>query len=236
MSQSDILGLILSYIYAFGLLLIVEFIGKKLNWEQHFTRKIIHIGAGMWVWGILYFFDAWYYGIIPFATFIILNYVFYRKETFKAMDKSDSTPGTVYFAISITILFLLFWRTDSANDQGVIAVAAVMAMTWGDAMASILGRKFGKHHYKYFGHSRSVEGSVAMFFFSATVIALSLYSIPGSILSPLTTGFTLSGIIIFSLVPAAAATFAEAVSPAGTDNLSVPLLTGLVLWAMMVLL
>ena len=46
MSNGDILGLILSYVYAFGLLIIVETIGKKLSWEQDLTRKIIHIGEG----------------------------------------------------------------------------------------------------------------------------------------------------------------------------------------------
>ncbi len=48
MTAGDIWGLVLSYVYAFSLLLIVEFIGKKLDWSQFFTRKIIHIGAGLW--------------------------------------------------------------------------------------------------------------------------------------------------------------------------------------------
>ena len=85
MSQGDIIGLILSYIYAFGLLLIVEALGRQLSWPQHLTRKVIHIGAGMWTWGILYFFDHWYFGVIPFATFIVMNYVFYRRQTFQQM-------------------------------------------------------------------------------------------------------------------------------------------------------
>ena len=108
MSQGDIIGLILSYIYAFGLLLIVEALGRQLSWPQHLTRKVIHIGAGMWTWGILYFFDHWYFGVIPFATFIVMNYVFYRRQTFQQMDDEASSPGTVYFAFSITVLFILF--------------------------------------------------------------------------------------------------------------------------------
>ncbi len=111
MTTYDIIGLILSYLYAFGLLFIVEGIGKWRGWPQFVTRKLIHIGAGMWIWGILALFDHWIYGVIPFATFIVLNYVFYRQQTFKAMDTEKATPGTVYFAISITILFTLLWRT-----------------------------------------------------------------------------------------------------------------------------
>ncbi len=229
MTRGDIIGLVLSYVYAFGMLLGVEALGKALKWPQHFTRKIIHMGAGLWIWGILYFFDHWYFGIIPFATFIILNYVFYRQQTFKQMDTEESSPGTIYFAVSITILTAALWRTGGAIDRVPYAVAAVMAMTIGDAMASILGRRFGKHHYTTFGHTRSWEGSAAMVIFSFLVIFLVLRFVPGSALSPNSFVLGPKSVLILSVVGSLIATAAEGLSPAGTDNLSVPLLTGLVL-------
>ncbi|HNY93016.1 MAG TPA: phosphatidate cytidylyltransferase, partial [bacterium] len=82
MSRLEIIGLIVSYVYAFSLMTIVEAAGKRLRWPQDLSRKIIHIGAGMWVWGILWFFDELRWGIIPFATFILLNYIFYKRQTF----------------------------------------------------------------------------------------------------------------------------------------------------------
>lgn len=229
MTQGDIIGLILSYIYAFGMLFGVEAIGKALKWLQSFTRKIIHIGAGLWVWGILYFFDHWYFGIIPFATFIVLNYLFYRQQTFKSMDTEQSTPGTVYFAASITILYSLLWRTGGEIDRAPIATAAVMAMTWGDAMASIVGTRWGRHKYTVFGHTRSWEGSAAMAAFTLLVIVGTLAFLPGSALSP-NSAVPTTMLIVMSVVGTLVATTAEALSPAGTDNLSVPLVTGLALW------
>jgi len=101
----------------------------------------------MWVWGILALFDTWQIGLIPFGTFIILNYVFYRFTIFQAMDSEESTPGTVYFAFSITLLFALFWRSDGQPDRAVIATGAVMAMTWGDTLASIVGGRWGRRGY-----------------------------------------------------------------------------------------
>lgn len=230
MTRGDIIGLVASYVYAFGLLLVVEAIGKALRWNPSFTRKIIHIGAGMWVWGILALFDHWVYGIIPFATFILLNYVFYRQQTFKQMDAEDATPGTVYFAIAITILFSLLWRTEGQIDRAPIAAAAVMAMTWGDALASIAGRRWGSHKYVIFGHTRSWEGSAAMFVFSFAAMFLTLLFLPGSALSP--DSFPVGPVTAaaMSLLGAVVATAAEAFSPAGADNLSVPLLTGLTLY------
>ncbi len=236
MTPNDIIGLIASYLYAFGLLFIVEAIGKRLKWPQAFTRKIIHIGAGMWIWGILALFDTWTYGIIPFATFIVLNYIFYRYQIFKAMDAVDSSPGTVYFAISITLLFGLLWRTGGALDRVPIAAAAVMAMTWGDGLASIVGLKYGKHIYTTFGHKRSREGSAAMAAASFLVILLTLAWLPGSVLSPNSVALPFWGILLCAVIGTGIATAAEAFSPAGTDNLSVPLLTGLTLFVLNALL
>jgi phytol kinase len=226
-SRGDIWGLILSYIYAFGLLFIVEAIGKWLRWEQYLTRKIIHIGAGLWIWGILALFDHWYFGIIPFATFIVLNYLFYRQQSFKAMDTSESTPGTVYFAISITVLFALLWRTGGQLDRVPIAAAAVMAMTLGDGVASIVGIRWGKHHYVFLEHRRSWEGTAAMAAFSLGSILLTLFLLPASTLSPSSQPLAAGAMLLVALAGAGVATAAEALSPAGTDNLSVPLLSGL---------
>lgn len=230
MSRGDLIGLVLSYVYAFGLLFAVEAIGKGLRWAQAFTRKIIHIGAGLWIWGILYLFDHWYYGIIPFGTFILLNYLFYRRQAFKAMDTERSTPGTVYFACSITLLFALFWRTGGQRDRVPIAAAATMAMTLGDAFASIVGQRYGTHTYAILGHTRSWEGTAAMALVSLIGILLTLAFLPGSTLSPNSVPWGAGATLLLSLVGAVVATVAEAVSPAGTDNLSVPLLTGLALY------
>lgn len=230
MTQGDIIGLILSYVYAFGLLLIVEAIGKRFKWQQDFTRKIIHIGAGLWIWGILYFFDHWYFGVIPFATFIVLNYIFYRFQVFKAMDTGSSTPGTVYFAISITMLFVWMWRTGGAVDNIPIAAAAVMAMTIGDALASIIGRRWGKHIYTFWGSARSLEGSAVMFVSSLIVIALTLIYLPGSALSPNSVLLSANAVLLLTICGAVVATLAESFSPKGTDNLFVPLLSGLAMF------
>lgn len=235
MTRGDIIGLVLSYVYAFGMLFIVEEIGKRLKWRQEFTRKIIHIGAGLWIWGILFLFDHWYFGIIPFTTFIILNYIFYRQQTFEAMDTEESTPGTVYFAISITVLFALLWRTEGQNDRVPIAAAAVMAMTLGDALASLVGRRWGKHPYTVFGHSRSWEGTAAMAVFSLLGTFLTLYFLPGSTLSPNSFPCGPVTALATAFVGTLVATASEALSPAGTDNLSVPLLSGLVMFILSLL-
>lgn len=230
MTQRDIIGLVLSYVYAFGLLFGVEAIGKRFKWPQYLTRKIVHIGAGMWIWGILGLFDNKIYGLIPFATFIVLNYIFYRYQIFKTMDTRDSSPGTVYFAISITLLFALLWRTDGSVDRAPVAAAAVMAMTWGDGMASIVGQRYGKRIYSFFGHQRSWEGSAAMAGVTFIAVLATLLLLPGSAWSANSITISAGKALVMTLVAALVGSVAEGVSPAGTDNLTVPLLTALVLY------
>jgi len=208
-SGRDLLGLAFSYIFAFGLIGLAEAVRAWRGWPTEFTRKVIHIAAGSWVMGIIYIFDHWWWGVVPTASFVILNYIFYRFTVFKAMDTRGSTPGTVYFALSITILLLILWPR---GQEGVVA-AGVMPMTWGDAFASLIGVRWGRHRYEVLGSRRSWEGSAAMFVFSllATFLVL-LVGLPLSAAE----GF------LYSFLIALGATLVEAFSPWGLDNLSVP--------------
>lgn len=226
----DFIGLTASYSYAIALLLFGEALGRLLHVPPNLTRKIIHVGAGMWVFGVLLLFNRWVIGIVPFASFIAVNYLLYRYRLIRAMDTDDSSPGTVYFALSVTLLFALLWRPNGPVDYVPIAVAGVMAMTWGDALAALIGRRFGKHKYQILNSVRSWEGSLTMFLASTTAIFLVLILLPGSLLSPLAVAYGVDKAVFAALVSGILATLAEGVSPHGTDNLTVPLVTSGAIW------
>lgn len=231
MTSQDWIALGISYAYASGLLVLAEVIRRWRGYPQDFTRKLVHIGAGMWVFGVLALFDSWYIGVIPFATFIGINFLLWRFKVLEAMDAPDSSPGTVYFAISITILFLLFWRKGLPGDLGFIAAAGTMAMTWGDALAAIVGRRLGRRSYTVMGSTRTWEGTAVMFVASAVAMFLTILLVPGSPLGPTSPPLGVGVALVAALVGAGVAAAAEAVSPAGTDNLSVPLLAAGVVFA-----
>lgn len=101
-------------------------------------------------------------------------------------------------------------------------MAGIMAMTWGDAFASIIGKRFGKHSYPVpGGGKRTLEGSLAAFVF--TLVA-------GAITIRILTTFSLSLVVVAALVAACVTTLFEALSPGGADNLTVPIGVSFVLF------
>lgn len=230
MPTQEIIGLIVSYAYATGLLVIAEVLRRKIGIPAEITRKFVHIGAGMWVFGILSLFDHWQIGIIPFATFIVVNFIIYRYRLAAALHDDCNSPGTIYFAAVITLLFGLLWRPQGTVDHVPIAVAGVMALTWGDALAALVGRRYGQHTYRV-GHSiRSLEGSITLFVVACVVIWGALQFLPASSFAPTAAPFSATQIGIATILGALAATLIEAVSPHGTDNLSIPLATAGTIW------
>ena len=97
-------------------------------------------------------------------------------------------------------------------------------MGYGDGFAAIIGGKYGKNKFEILGNEKSVEGSLAMFFFSFIVSLVIL-----SIFNPMNA-------ILFSLILALVSTILEAFSPYGFDNLTVPLGTSLVYYLLSIFL
>ena len=105
-----------------------------------------------------------------------------------------------------------------------------MALTWGDALAALVGLRYGWHRYRVGRSTRSWEGSVALFLAAALAIWLVLTLLPGSPLSPLAAPVSQGRAVLAAALAALAAACSEAMSPHGTDNLSVPFAAALVVF------
>lgn len=214
--MSDWFAVAISFVYIFVALGLAELLRYVFHLKPDFTRKFIHIAVGMWAVGTVLLFQSRWMAIIPPATFILLNYISYKRDTFKAMETDDkSNLGTVYFPLAFCVIILVFWGQPDKT------VAALMPLTWGDAMAAVLGKQFGHIKYTILGHTRSVEGSVSMALFSWASVFLALWLLPPA-------GIVMAAGI--AVVVALASTLVEAVSPWGIDNLTIPAISGLILF------
>jgi phytol kinase len=214
--RQDWLALIISYVYVFAMIGVGEGLRKWRGYSTEFTRKLIHVSVGLWAFGTVLLFQHWYFAIIPLLSFVLLNYISYRGGIFKSVETGEKgNLGTVYFPISFAIIICLLWERPN------LLVASLMPMTWGDALAAVLGRRYGQRKYSVLGSTRSMEGSLAMFLFSWLSSFLALLLLP-----PL--GWQTS--MLYALAVAVFATLVEALSPWHVDNLTVPLLSAALLY------
>ncbi|MDQ2810155.1 MAG: DUF92 domain-containing protein [Chloroflexota bacterium] len=220
MTGRDWLGLAISFIYPVLLLIVAETIRRRAGWPPEFTRKLVHIGAGMWVFGALALFDHYWAALIATSAFIGINALSARRSLIPAMDAARSAGlGTVWFMVSFTLLLVWF----GSAGRPYLAAAALMALTWGDSVAALVGQRWGRHRYRISGQTRSLEGSAAGALATFVTVGLTLGGLAPALYSPerALTVAALAGVVAMLLEPAA---------PSGQDNLSIPVGVAVVLW------
>ncbi|MGM0641132.1 MAG: diacylglycerol/polyprenol kinase family protein [Thermotogota bacterium] len=207
-------GIIASFAFIFSIIGISTLLTKKNILSGEGSRKFIHIGvANWWIIAMIFFDNPLWASIVP-ALFIIINYISYKKQVFKAMErgKGKRDLGTVYYAISLFILAII---TFSEGMDSYVGAMGILIMGYGDGFAAIIGEKYGKHSFTVMKSKKSLEGSATMFVVSFFV-ALIISFLAGN-----------SCIYLLPLSLAMIATLVEIFSPYGTDNLTVPLVTSL---------
>jgi phytol kinase len=211
------LALTLAFVYVAVAIALGQVLRKALRVSHDFTRKFIHVAVGMISAPTVMWFSDVRWAIIPPLAFVVINTLDYRFGLIQAMMSSNrSNLGTVYFPLSFAAILILFWGNSATpTEHPRLIIAALMPLTWGDALAALVGERFGKHRYPILGQTRSLEGTMVMFVASALATWLALGA---SLLSAPT-----------AIVVAIGASLAEAVSPWGIDNLTVPAISALIL-------
>lgn len=204
------LGLIICILYVFGIIGFAELLRRRLGYGSNFTRKVIHVGVGMMSWGLPFLFDTPWFFIATAAIFSVITFLDWRYHFFTAMASSDpSNLGTVYFPIAAGVVAYLFWQ------EPPLMVAALMPLTWGDGLAPVIGKLYGRRHYRIHTSIRTLEGSLGFFVAGFLFTWLALWMTGGNpVISPMA-----------ALFPAFVITFVttliEAVSIWGVDNLTI---------------
>lgn len=210
--MNNFIGILVSYVYI-ALVIIGAKIFKKKGKEA--SRKFIHIMLGNWWFIAMYYFtNVWFAAFVP-ATFVIINYISYKKDLIKVMERDvQDGLGTVYYAISLLILVIVSFGVYKEPSLGLIPN---LVMAYGDGLAGLLGRMIKSKRYKLSDTKKSVAGSITMFVISTLLIGGYLlywhkeifWSTPHLPLVAVLIGFAITAI--------------EAISEKGTDNITVPL-------------
>lgn len=149
----------------------------------------------------------------PFACLAGVAYLSFRYELLASLEDDGPGPGSFLFPAAAAFLLAL---VPSAH----VALAAILAVSFGDTLAALVGRRTGTRKYRIFGHARTMEGTLALFLGASAAIAFALIVI-GEV-EP-------HRAVAFALIAGTAAASVESACPCGTDNLAVPLATALTL-------
>jgi phytol kinase len=221
MFQSDVVGVAAVYIYVAALIIFTEKVFSKKYPVQ--SRKFLHIMTGNIAFILPLFQTREIMAFVAAGPFILFTFLMSPYSPIKSMRGKTSEAGhglgLVYYAITWTVLAYAFF------DHREIIAMGILAMSYGDGLASLIGIKYGTRKYTVFRDTKSYVGSIAMFVctFLLLVIALLFYA------EPLT-----SRVVVYLLCMAGVATIVEGVTPLGLDNLSVPFVVATMYWFFLV--
>jgi dolichol kinase len=213
MYQNDLTGVLLVYIYVAILLIISE---KILDKYPKFGRKVLHIMTGNIAFLLPIFQTREIMAFIAAGPFIFLTFLMSPHTPIKSIRAKTSAAGhgmgLVYYSIAWTILAYIFF------EYKVVIAIGILAMSYGDGFASIIGTKYSKKKFEIFKNQKSYLGSFSMLLFSFImfIIALLFYEVSVSF-----------KIIIVILIIALSSMIAEVITPKGLDNLSVPFIASI---------
>ena len=189
--------------------------------NREVARKLLHLGVGASALALPFLFEFALnvFGILSAGVAILIlirsNPERYAVVAGPLIYIDRESTGELWFLAGITLVYCF------TQGAGVAYFGAILILTLADASAAIIGTRFGQIYFTVLGSRRSIEGSAA-FFVVAWVCASTIFATMTTIPVPLLAG----------AVVALASSITEALSPNGSDNLTVPLIAWLSLRVM----
>lgn len=184
-------------------------------------RKLLHfiLLGSLLVW--LLVFDRWWISALTAVAFAILVYPLLslgeHLKGYSAMlteRKSGEIKQSllvVFFMYAIVCAICWGWL-----DDRLLTIACIYAWGIGDALAALVGKRFGKHkiYWRGIDGKKSYEGTAAMFI-SSFVSVLVVLLIHG--------GMPWYGYVLTTLAAAAVSALTELYPPGGMDTFTCPI-------------
>ncbi|MGC8595263.1 MAG: DUF92 domain-containing protein [Candidatus Kryptoniota bacterium] len=205
------------------LVITADFIQKKFLVDPRSTRMFVHASVSLVVFFAPLLLQNKIFPAALASVFIVANLITSRLRIFQGINLSDRNWGTVYYPISFLVLVLLFWES-----KPFLVSTAMIVMGFADPAAALVGRHARLPHFvESFGEKKTVEGSVAMFVTATLSVFLGILFFRDSFVQ--LKGINLLQLIIMSAAVGLVIAPAELISPRSTDNLTVPLLSAIIM-------
>ena len=205
---------------------------KRRGMRTGYTRKIFHflifgtVVLLQWLWGTP--------SVLVFGAMcsLVVFYAVFRGPgdlLYEALAREADAPRRSWFVILPWLTTLVGGLLSNVLFSN-LAIAGYLVTGMGDAIGEPVGVRFGRHPYKAWSltgvrATRSLEGSLAVFLFSALALVISvlIFSVLGEV------SYWFLRVVAIALIAA----LLEAFTPHGWDNATMQLIpTALVYWWM----
>lgn len=222
-----VLGIYVGYIALLAAVLIAVRFTTKV--PDYIFRKLLHFVAFTSIIPLVFSTRLWWVAAAVEVFFLLLVIValrFFERFSFYQrlfVEKAKHEVIRSFLALFglMTVLIAVFWG-GFGEDARYVAIGAIMAWGPGDAVAAIVGKRWGRHPLKgrLIEGVKSVEGSVGMAiasFLCLLPVLLLMSSLP----------WYVSVLLALAIAPIASLT--ELFTKGGWDTVSVPAVTALFL-------
>jgi phytol kinase len=190
---------------------------------QEAARKTLHIGMGLLATAFPWMFSA-FWPIAVLAVLATVGLMVLRTPRLRGSfglvlgSAERSGLGIICFSAGIACAYALFLH--DAERRVVLYVVPVLTMAIADAVAALVGERYGRHRFNAVGGRKSIEGSMAFFVIASCCCLLPLLCMPE---------LSLSRALVLTMILATTLTLVEASAGFGLDNLLLPVIGQLVL-------
>lgn len=203
-----------------GIIQLSELLYLKFKVNSEITRKIAHILGSLSSLSFLLLFKSHWYVLIIACAFFLLLLISKRKGIYKSIDLVErETIGSFMLPVSIYLLYLIFELTNNK----LYFVLPVLILGISDPLAGLVGisNKGAKQiHILAYNFQKTYLGSLSFLFVTLMLTILTFYFF----------NFSSQNILLLGLFFAFVTTIVEMLSKRGLDNLTVPLVTALLIW------
>lgn len=227
-------GIFVGYYIAVVLLFIV--VKALFKPPRELFRKMLHIMCAMSIFLLIHKFDKWYLAVLNLVVFSLLLYpvVSYLERFPKVMEvlvqrkSGEIRSSLVLVYVAMSILIAVFWGWLGEQWKYII-IASIMAWGFGDAIAALIGKAFGKNIVKgrLVDGKKTAEGTTAMSFAAciAIFVVLLIY-----------TSFPWYLCLLAAVIVAPISAIVELISHHGSDTITVPLASAISLYFVIMLI
>lgn len=230
-----------------GYIFAVIYIPKKLKDQgkisKFVARKLVHTFAGLSIF-ITPYLQYPVFALVITGLMAIFTYksgkrakVKLLRELYEAIgerqeEKKGYLQGPFHYCLAIMILVAIFTVDNflTGENRFYYAIAAALVMIISDTLAAIIGKRYGTHKVTFarFNTTRSLEGSMT-FLISAWIVCFSSYALFGHLIPGYSNVLEWGQIFVLTTVTAVFATLVELFSPSTWDDLTVPIVTVLLM-------